>query len=67
MLEEGARLLAETRRALAERNAAHELVSAHSAAVERAADAHDRMTEVVLHGGDVSDVAGAVAEAAGRS
>src|SRR5207244_13620351 len=45
---DGARLLTETRR--------------RSAEVERAADAHEAMTDLVLHGGNVRDVATAVVE-----
>jgi len=45
---DGARLLTETQR--------------HSAEVERAADAHEAMTALVLHGGNVRDVAAAVVE-----
>ncbi|MFD9685625.1 helix-turn-helix domain-containing protein [Kitasatospora sp. NPDC059088] len=53
--------LADTRAALAELNAANELVRAHSAAVQRAEQAHDRLTDLVLRGAEVSDVAAAVA------
>ncbi|MGH3310819.1 MAG: GAF domain-containing protein, partial [Streptomyces sp.] len=55
-----ARLLSETRAAVAELETANETM-------ERASDVHDRLTELVLRGGDVTDVAGAVAEVlAGR-
>ncbi|MFD7452275.1 helix-turn-helix domain-containing protein [Kitasatospora sp. NPDC059827] len=53
--------LADTRAALAELNTANELVRAHSAAVQRAEQAHDRLTDLVLRGAEVSDVAAAVA------
>ncbi|MBM7438688.1 GAF domain-containing protein [Streptomyces sp. HB132] len=43
---------------LAEANAA---VRAHSAAMRRAEEAHDRLTDLVLRGGDVKDVAVSVA------
>ncbi len=43
-----ARLLTETRTALAELSAANETIRAHSSSVERAAAAHDRMTALVL-------------------
>ncbi|MGW0780813.1 helix-turn-helix domain-containing protein [Streptomyces sp. NPDC002913] len=43
---------------LAEANAA---VRAHSAAMQRAEEAHDRLTDLVLRGGDVGDVAVSVA------
>jgi DNA-binding PucR family transcriptional regulator len=52
-----ARLLSETQTALAELSAANAVIRAHSASVERAAAAHDRMTAVVLRGGGVEDVA----------
>lgn len=52
-----ARLLSETRTALAELSAANTVIRAHSESVERAAAAHDRMTAVVLRGGQVDDVA----------
>ncbi|MEV5137451.1 GAF domain-containing protein [Streptomyces syringium] len=57
-----ANLLAETRSALAELEAANATIRDRSAAVERAADIHDRLTELVLHGGKVHDVAATVAE-----
>ncbi|WP_203762629.1 GAF domain-containing protein, partial [Paractinoplanes deccanensis] len=52
---DAARLLTETRAALAELSTANE-------AVERAAAAHDRLTTVVLRGGGVEDVARDLAE-----
>lgn len=60
-----ARLLTETRTALAELSAANETIRAHSSSVERAAAAHDRMTALVLGGGGVGDVALAVTEVLG--
>ena len=62
---DSARRLAETRAALAELSAANETIRAHSADVERAAAAHDRMTAVVLRGGGVEDVAAVVTEVLG--
>jgi DNA-binding PucR family transcriptional regulator len=56
------RLLGETRTALEELSAANAVIRAHSASVERAAAAHDRMTEIVLRGGGVEDVAAAVTD-----
>jgi GAF domain-containing protein len=50
-----ARLLSETRDAMAELESANETI-------ERASDVHDRLTELVLLGGDVTDVAAAVSE-----
>ncbi|WP_182877665.1 helix-turn-helix domain-containing protein [Microbispora sp. H10670] len=60
-----ARLLQETRAALAELSGANAVISAHSQAIERAADAHDRMTGLVLRGGGVEDVAAVVTEVLG--
>ncbi|MEU1126932.1 GAF domain-containing protein, partial [Streptomyces sp. NPDC005899] len=63
-----ARALDDTRAALAElagANAelaeANAAVRAHSAAMRRAEEAHDRLTDLVLRGGDVKDVAVSVA------
>ncbi|MEU0145752.1 helix-turn-helix domain-containing protein [Streptomyces sp. NPDC006288] len=63
-----ARALDDTRTALAElagANAeladANAAVRAHSAAMQRAEEAHDRLTDLVLRGGDVKDVAASVA------
>ncbi len=64
---DNARLLQETRAALAELSEANRTVSAHSEAVERAALAHDRMTGLVLRGGGVEDVAAVVTEVLGGS
>ncbi|GAA2402043.1 hypothetical protein Cme02nite_57680 [Catellatospora methionotrophica] len=60
-----ARLLGETQAALTELSSAHTKISAHSASVERAAAAHDRMTALVLRGGGVEEVAAAVTEVLG--
>ncbi|GLW97646.1 helix-turn-helix domain-containing protein [Microtetraspora sp. NBRC 16547] len=60
-----ARLLQETRAALAELSGANTVISAHSESIERAADAHDRMTGLVLRGGGVEDVAAVVTEVLG--
>lgn len=57
-----ANLLAETRTALAELEAANEIIRAGSGVIERASEVHDRLTELVLRGGGVHDVAAAVAE-----
>ncbi len=62
---DNARLLEETRTALDELSAANEEVKARSAAVERAARAHDRMTAVVVRGGGVEDVGAVVTELLG--
>ncbi|MEU8531217.1 GAF domain-containing protein, partial [Streptomyces sp. NPDC048629] len=60
-----ANLLAETRSALAELERANDIIREHSAVIERASEVHDRLTELVLHGGGVHDVADAVSEALG--
>ncbi|MFI6643920.1 helix-turn-helix domain-containing protein [Streptomyces sp. NPDC050504] len=57
-----ANLLAETRSALAELERANGIIRAHSGVLERASEVHDRLTELVLRGGGVHDVAGAVSE-----
>jgi sugar diacid utilization regulator len=62
---DNARLLAETRSALAELSTANRVIRAHSESVERAADAHDRMAELVLRGGDVDDLAASVVDVLG--
>ncbi|MFQ6198576.1 helix-turn-helix domain-containing protein [Streptomyces sp. NPDC000405] len=58
-------LLAETRSALADLEAANAIVRERSAAVERAAEIHDRLTELVLRGGGVPGVLETVAEVLG--
>ncbi|MGA5566597.1 helix-turn-helix domain-containing protein [Streptomyces platensis] len=55
-------LLDGTRKTLTELEAANEIIRDRSAVIERASDVHDRLTELVLRGGGVQDVAGAVAE-----
>jgi GAF domain-containing protein len=62
---ESARLLQETRVTLEELSAASEVARVHSEAVERAARAHDRMTDLVVRGGGVEDVAAAVTDVLG--
>ncbi|MGW6984109.1 helix-turn-helix domain-containing protein [Streptomyces sp. NPDC054932] len=57
---DGARLLDETRTALVDLNEASRTIEAHSDAMRRAEDAHDRLTDLVLRGGDVGDVATAI-------
>ncbi|CAM5305561.1 cyclic diguanylate phosphodiesterase [Streptomyces xanthochromogenes] len=57
-----ANLLAETRSALAELEKANETIRNHSAVLERASEVHDRLTELVLRGGGVREVADAVSE-----
>ncbi|MCT2585717.1 helix-turn-helix domain-containing protein [Actinophytocola gossypii] len=55
---DNAQLLAETRRA-------NETISGHNAAMRRAEDAHDRLMELVLRGGDLVEVATEVASVLG--
>ncbi|WP_243712605.1 GAF domain-containing protein [Actinomadura sp. 6K520] len=64
---DNARLLAENRRALEELNTAGAKVRARSAAVERAAQAHDRITALVVRGGGAGEVAAVVTEVLGGS
>ncbi|WP_345679077.1 helix-turn-helix domain-containing protein [Yinghuangia aomiensis] len=59
---DNARLLAETRAAVADLAAANARERAHTASVERAAAAHDRLTELVLAGAGVDEVVAAVDE-----
>ncbi|MFD9241667.1 GAF domain-containing protein [Streptomyces sp. NPDC059556] len=60
-----ANLLAETRSALAELERANDIIREHSGVIERASEVHDRLSELVLHGGGVHDVAHAVSEVLG--
>ena len=62
---DAANLLEETRTALAELNAASDIVKKHSAAVERASQAHHRFTELVLAGGKAENIAKAVSSVLG--
>jgi DNA-binding PucR family transcriptional regulator len=62
---DSARLLDEMRQAVADLERAHSLLRAHSRSVERAAEAHDRFTDLVLQGGGVDDVAASVADVLG--
>jgi sugar diacid utilization regulator len=62
---DAANLLEETRKAVAELNAANRLIKEHSEAVERTSQAHRRFTELVLAGGNAEDVACAVAAVLG--
>ncbi|GAB3277497.1 helix-turn-helix domain-containing protein [Parasphingorhabdus pacifica] len=60
-----ARLLEETRSALVELNSANATIREHSAALHRAEEAHDRLTDLVLRGGNVPEVAAAVSTVLG--
>ncbi|MFI9508830.1 helix-turn-helix domain-containing protein [Nocardia sp. NPDC052566] len=62
---DSARLLTDTRTALAELSAANAAIRAHYDTVERAAQAHDRMTDLVVRGGGVEDVAAVAADILG--
>jgi hypothetical protein len=64
---DNARLLEETRAALDELSTAGRELRAYTASVERAAGAHDRFIDVVLHGGGLEDVAAAVTATLGGS
>ncbi|MFE9566042.1 helix-turn-helix domain-containing protein [Streptomyces sp. NPDC006487] len=57
---DSARLMDETRTALVDLNQASQTIEAHSDAVRRAEEAHDRLTDLVLRGGDITDVATAI-------
>ncbi|MBM7770531.1 sugar diacid utilization regulator [Actinokineospora baliensis] len=59
---DNARLLDETHLALDELNTANSTISAHNEAMRRAEDAHDKLTDLILRGGDLPDIAAAVAE-----
>ncbi|GGZ35939.1 helix-turn-helix domain-containing protein [Streptomyces poonensis] len=58
-------LLTETRSALADLERANEIIQDRSGVIERAAEVHDRLAELVLRGGGVHDVAAAVSRILG--
>ena len=60
-----ARLLDETRVALEELRSVHLLLQERTRSVERAADAHDRMANAVLHGGGVAQIGVALVDVLG--
>lgn len=62
---DNANLIDDTRSALAELNTANQRLQQHTASVERAVAAHDRLTELVLHGGGVEEVAAAISAVLG--
>ncbi|MFD9961670.1 helix-turn-helix domain-containing protein [Amycolatopsis sp. NPDC058986] len=64
---DNARRLQETRAALTELATTTQLLRERTTSLERAADAHDRLTDLVLRGGSLSDVAGAVTDVLGGS
>ena len=55
----------ENARLFADLDAAHRTMTEHTAAVESAAVAHDRLTDVLVEGGGVEEVAGVLAEILG--
>ncbi|WP_370065026.1 helix-turn-helix domain-containing protein [Streptacidiphilus sp. MAP5-3] len=55
-----ARALTDTRAALADLAQANAVIRDHSAAMQRAEEAHDRLTDLVLRGGEITAVAEAV-------
>ncbi|MFE6911991.1 helix-turn-helix domain-containing protein [Streptomyces erythrochromogenes] len=57
---DSARLLDETRSALVDLNEASRTIEAHSDAMRRAEETHDRLTDLVLRGADIADVATAI-------
>lgn len=62
---DNAKLLEETQRTLAELNTANEVIRAQNEAMQRAEQAHDQLTELVLRGADAPMVAAAVGEVLG--
>jgi GAF domain-containing protein/sugar diacid utilization regulator len=62
---DNARLIEESTAALAELGEANETIKAHHESLARAQDAHDRLTQLVLGGADVPEVAAAVASVLG--
>ncbi|RDI62892.1 GAF domain-containing protein [Nocardia pseudobrasiliensis] len=62
---DSARLLSEISTALSELSDANEALREHNSTVERAAEAHDRMTDLVVRGGGVADIAAVAADILG--
>ncbi|MGW5655159.1 helix-turn-helix domain-containing protein [Streptomyces humi] len=56
-----AKSMADARVAMAELAEANAVIREHSAAMQRAEESHDRLTDLVLRGGELQDVAAAVA------
>ncbi|CCH29240.1 GAF domain-containing protein [Actinosynnema sp. NPDC047251] len=61
-LADHAAIALDTAHLLEETRAAGETIRSHNEAMRRAEDAHDRLTDLVLRGADVPEVAAAVAE-----
>lgn len=57
----------ENARLFADLDTAHRTMTGHTAAVENAAVAHDRLTDLLVDGGEVSEVAATLAEILGGS
>ncbi|MBE3002369.1 helix-turn-helix domain-containing protein [Nocardiopsis sp. HNM0947] len=64
---DNANLIDDTRRALDELHTVNARLQRHTEAVERSAEAHDRLGDLVLSGGGVREVAAALAEVLGGS
>lgn len=64
---DNAALITETQSALSRLTAANAVIEAHSAAVERAAEAHERLTKLVVSGGNTTDVIGVLARVLERA
>ncbi len=64
---ETASLFEDLKKALADLQRASDVISAHSAAVERAAAEHERLSAVLLNGGGLPEVAAAVVDVLGGS
>ncbi|WP_198283527.1 helix-turn-helix domain-containing protein [Saccharomonospora glauca] len=62
---DNARLIEESTAALAELEEANKTIKAHHESLARAQEAHDRLTELVLGGADVPEIAAAVASVLG--
>jgi len=62
---ENARLFDEARAAVARADEANRLLSTRSESVERAAQAHDRLTDVLVRGGGVAEIADVLGEQLG--
>ncbi|MFE0511475.1 helix-turn-helix domain-containing protein [Streptomyces sp. NPDC058964] len=64
---ENATLFEEVRRAVDDLTEANAVIQAHSASVEQAAALHERLTNIVLHGGGMADIAQNLADVLGGS
>lgn len=62
---DSANRFAQTRAALEELHTAHATITGHTAAMQRAEQAHDRLTQLVLRGGDVGELTEAVGQILG--